>query len=947
MASVRSLAADPDFQALSPEARGLVVDRMGADDPEFVALSPDAQAVVRQRITTATGGPGPLAGPRSAAPAGLPSRVQEGMVRAALRQLGNLVAGRGLRPPPREGLAPAESTWIQQQQSRGMAPAEIGAELGGVQAPTMDLPLVMDPTEALVGAGTMGAATRSVGQALRGAAAFQTAGISEIPSVARGVTGFARGVKQGMREVPAPFVPEAGATAPAADLSAGAQRVEAAMAAPPGLSAAAQTAAPAGTIPTPLKTAAEVAASAERIPGELGTTLLKEGTSRRVVQAAEEVFAAGKVPFDPDVPAALQVSRAVAEGRVPLGDLQPVLEKHGLSLTDFAQDVLLPKASDAGRTLQQYSEFTQTLRRAAGNVPGAAEALRAMEAAGKDAGASALPWWRRLDNIRRGLLVSQFATAMRNAGTQVGRVGLDVMQGALDAGLQRLTGTAGKTDPLGAFETVLNLFSKTGRNQTDTILRAFPKQQDVLFSRYASDVATQAREGGVVLKGADRAFATAEAGVDLLNTANRFQEFLLRRAAFPAKLGQILKAQGQDLGEILAQNRVGAIPVKAIEQAVEQTLELTFAATPKSDIARTFIDAVNKIPGATLAIPFPRFLMNSLKFFTDFSPLGMLRLLGPAERAAFAAGDTKTISRALLGTAMLGAAYEFRGSEYAGEKWYEAKLPDGRTVDLRAYNPFAAYLFVGDVARRMKDGTLYRLEAKDVAMGVLSANIRAGTGLFIMDQMLKGLTDLGDPEKQTRAVKALAGETVAGFLTPLQQAVDLMAEYDDRLAVVRDRRDEPFLGPLKAKIPGLAQQLPPAFSPTREGPMLRESPALRQATGITLGPPKNALERELDRLQFNRQEILPSTGEPAADRLLAMHMGVNATQILPFLESPQYQQLPDGTKGEVLRRVLGGLRQRATQQAMAADPQTFARLRLDRLPLRQRALLREYGLGVR
>jgi hypothetical protein len=59
MADVRALAADPAFLALSPEARRLVVDRMGAEDPEFGALSPAAQGEVASRLAASAPTPQP------------------------------------------------------------------------------------------------------------------------------------------------------------------------------------------------------------------------------------------------------------------------------------------------------------------------------------------------------------------------------------------------------------------------------------------------------------------------------------------------------------------------------------------------------------------------------------------------------------------------------------------------------------------------------------------------------------------------------------------------------------------------------------------------------------------------------------------------------------------------------------------------------------------------
>lgn len=123
--------------------------------------------------------------------------------------------------------------------------------------------------------------------------------------------------------------------------------------------------------------------------------------------------------------------------------------------------------------------------------------------------------------------------------------------------------------------------------------------------------------------------------------------------------------------------------------------------------------------------------MNALKFNFEFSPLGFLRLLSPQQRAAIAQGNTQVLSRGVLGSAMLGAAYQFRNSEYAGEKWYEARLPDSRSLE----------------------GRLESFATKDIALGLLGMNLRAGTGLYAMDRILHGLGGGVEPGLVVRLLK--------------------------------------------------------------------------------------------------------------------------------------------------------------------------------------------------
>lgn len=50
MTTLADIQSDPKFQALSPDAKGLVFDKLSQSDPKFGALSPAAQEIVRQKL---------------------------------------------------------------------------------------------------------------------------------------------------------------------------------------------------------------------------------------------------------------------------------------------------------------------------------------------------------------------------------------------------------------------------------------------------------------------------------------------------------------------------------------------------------------------------------------------------------------------------------------------------------------------------------------------------------------------------------------------------------------------------------------------------------------------------------------------------------------------------------------------------------------------------------
>lgn len=655
--------------------------------------------------------------------------------------------------------------------------------------------------------------------------------------------------------------------------------------------------APAAPAGVPLKGVEKPATTIGDAAEPLFTSQVAPNVSKGVASLAKDFFEQNPGLRDPTRLISDDIHRYVAGGAIP----EETLAAHGLKGADFA-DIWRQSITEHARAMGQLSQVWKQARETM--TP---EEFAKMQAAGAvlEDGAYVRPFWKKVSDAWRGFLTSQPATASRNAQTQAGRVGLDVLQAPIDNWLQRLTGKEVTAQPMDGLNEVMSLFQKNKAN-TDKILQAFPSEKDRLFQRYLSDVD---QRSGKSLEGP--VWDGIQTAVNTVNILNRTQEFIIRRAIFQSTLDVQLRNRGLNLQDIIENNRTGRIPEEAVTASVDAALSKTFGESPKAGTWQAkLIDAVNALPGANIVIPFPRFMYNALKFQYEYSPMGVLSYLSKAEREAFAAGDMSTISKATIGTGLLGAAFMFRNSEYAGEKWYEAVSPEsGNVHDLRPFNPFASYLFVADVVKKMRDDQLYKLTGNDIAQGILSTNMRAGTGLYLLDNALNLMSKTADEKKWTEKAKELTGDFLAGFLTPLKVLRDAYDQFTDGMSIARDTRQDPLTGPSIASIPGLSQSLPEAQIPTRAGPMVTEDPLLRQITGVTTHGKKNPVEKEFDRLGFDRREILASTGDKEVDRKYSEMMGIAVEGMLsPVVETPRYLQLPDDVKGAVLHEAVGEIR---------------------------------------
>ena len=619
-----------------------------------------------------------------------------------------------------------------------------------------------------------------------------------------------------------------------------------------------------------------------------------------------------------DMPFSEFFYRHFKAGTLPEEEVSKLVTKYDLKDEDLFELITGSRQGlgDAARVMQRFSIASRYVPKEAADIA----KLGLQEADGMD-------FWKRLSNTYRGSLVSSVATTMRNVISSAGRVPIDAATNLMDSTINAAANPFRQekvgVNPFDAAAVITDRFAP-GRNTKfwEQMKNVQPEIQKELAATYAADVARVTKKD---------AFAKVEKAVDVANLLNRVTETATRKAMFPVYLRREATRLNLDFDELVEAGGLASLPEEAWAKALDDTLGFTYSS--KSEVADKFSDMLDKMGKVgtvarvvgTTVMPFPRFMMNALKFQFDYSPAGFTKLLTEAERAKFAKGDVSAVSKAIVGSSMLYGAYQFRNSENAGEKWYEGKLEDGRTVDLRPYFPAAPYLLVADIIKRAQDTTLDQaFQTSDILQGLSGAQFRAGTGLYVTDQLLKDLSGAGGnlDKAKTIATGWLAG-VGAGFLNMFSTFKDFYAQYDPEEAVYRDTKDNP-LAALLRPIPGAQQAMgvPAAPSATREGPLTTEDPALRQLLGATIRPAKNIVESELDKLGLTPYDVGSKTGEIAIDRLVNRDLGIIAERkIAPLLRSAKYQSLDNVGKSAAIKDMYAKARETASAKFSAENPE--------------------------
>ena len=686
------------------------------------------------------------------------------------------------------------------------------------------------------------------------------------------------------------------------------------------------------------------------------------GLNQRVIDVGMQIMDELEIPRNPNVRISDQLKEAVLLANSSpkfMDKFVETLKKNNLTVEELST-VFKESISDSARRMQQLSTASKTMKRIGQELGEIAP----------DEG-----WYanfakeytdiiRELDNIRRGLLVSQIATAMRNNTAQLGRVGMRTLIEAFDDILNRtfnpLRKAFGKetvpVDYTKSFGLLMNLTKnkKKAKEITDFLTKYYVNESDRLFTKYASEVADSSKSK--VLKGAQKM-------VDGLNFLNRMQEFWYRRGMFATSIKDTLALKGIDINKVeINEDLLKHLDASDIEKAVDDALFFTYAKTPNNKALKAFVDMSNSIPFVTTGlIPFARFMANAIEFQFKHSPVGFGLLLRPKEIKKIAAGDTTAFSQAVIGSTILMATIEAKRKGMAEDhKWYELETTEGKTVDMRPYFPLTPYLFVADVITRIESGRNWG-DAKDILQALSGAQFRAGASLQLIQNLLDGLGGLDTEEKVNKFMSDYVSDVLGGFLTPLRMFNDFIEqEQDFRAPVPTGEFLTDTANRLKTSVPIVREQFPELQSPTRAAAPGRPDtvtlpiigaevpgPLTRQLTGATVREEKNIAEREFDRLGYKRRDILPYSGNAVVDQTRAEYLGPLIETVIPVLvQSEQYQSKTNQEKNVLLRQSLKLLRDAANDyiKENKINEEAFAKAAFNRQPKYIKALLNSQGI---
>lgn len=503
-------------------------------------------------------------------------------------------------------------------------------------------------------------------------------------------------------------------------------------------------------------------------------------------------------------------------------ELIDMLNKYNLSFEDYILTVV-GSGSEAGRVLQKLSQIKR--------MRPTNEMVAMQEAATKEAQGKIRKNVMRIENIRRGGLVSQLATASRNLTSGGIRAPLEGLGNVMDTALYNLSeegyGAAAKSLVSGAqwrdsFRHMKYMFGPETRLDVEDYVNfildrpELSKQYDLMFNNLNEIQKMTGRgEGGAL----DATLSMLEDGVDVLNTPNRWQEYLIRRGAFLGELERLTKREyGIDLIDTINEGKIRDLlndastvkPANArsfndiVADATDRALDITYAKQPDIPVFRSTSQFITR-NGLTVVLPFPRFMFNSMELMGQYAGGASIPLTrkiasivtrGKVGAGKLTAKDRQRIARNIQGIAVAGAAYQYRTSENAPSDYKQLRTADNTVMDVTPQYPMRQFMYIGEATKRLQDGTFNDwFKSKEFVETFVGTNIREGVGQSLIQEIadLSTGVDLTDEEQAGRILGRSLGNYLSTWAVPFAQIIEAERAAGVRGLEYKDTGEDPTL----------------------------------------------------------------------------------------------------------------------------------------------------------
>jgi len=512
----------------------------------------------------------------------------------------------------------------------------------------------------------------------------------------------------------------------------------------------------------------------------------------------------------------LTISKDMVEG----DELLDVLNKYGLSFENYVLTVV-GSGSDAGKVLNSLSQIKRAKPDSIVQADKIASELR--EATDMRMGIM------RIENIRRGGLVSQVATAARNLTSGGIRAPMESLGNVMDSAIYAAQnkGTMAGVQALmsrdiwsGSFSNMKYMFSRpdVAKGYTDLILGRpeMAKQFDAMYNNLNEIQKLTGRGSGGKL---DNVLSGLEDVVDTINTPNRWQEYLIRRGQFFGELERLTKRHYDvdlidtlnagkltDLMNDASTVRPKGAPsfIQLVDDATTSALDITYAKQPEISVFRETSSYITR-NGLTVIMPFPRFMFNSMELMGQYAGGASIPLtrkmtelvtLGKVGSGPLTKKDRQRITRNMMGMAAIGAAYTYRSSDGAPEEFEQISVGSDTQMNTTATYPMAQFLYLGEATKRVKNGTFGDWFKRDKFVQLFTgSNFRTGVGNSILEEVgsMASSADLTSGENIGKKIGRTLGNYLGTWAVPFAQVIDVQRAAGIRGTEYKDVSQDPTL----------------------------------------------------------------------------------------------------------------------------------------------------------
>ena len=498
-----------------------------------------------------------------------------------------------------------------------------------------------------------------------------------------------------------------------------------------------------------------------------------------------------------------------------------------------------------------------------------------MDQFGKKYGATAHrgDQWNRM--VRLGM-ISQPATTVRNVMGGLIRSPMDFTTRTVDniitSALNKFTGTTIRPVNLSdGFDHLNSLLApQEYEAMTKLIMSKKPLAKDLLkgpegYLEMAKIAQTlNGDKIGTINKVFGYASDPLERGLVHVNILNSIQDKIMKSQSFIVGLRQSMLRDELNLDDFVRNAQIEKIDDRYIAEAMQWAMEFNYQKNIRGDYAITQfgIETLNKISNipfvGSAVVPFPKFMINSMKFMYEHAPVlgsadliagrkGIPRALGKEGNAYLQQQAINRISKQVTGGALLTLAYAIRTSEVGGEHWDEIMDGNGNTQNIGTWYPLAPALWIADFIVQI--GDMYRQDYtlpdrttvrdvgdfksqwwEDTAKALGGPSSRAGIWRELDKNFFAAIFG-GEQDKLELLQSGLGratGTIVAALAMPLKIGADIVAEtngfgLDESARMLHDARNsegftENFLSEIFKNLPFGHSYLKSPYAGVKKGP---------------------------------------------------------------------------------------------------------------------------------